>query len=96
MSNHEVNVEAKLDEIRGLLREAINKDKTNRMGMELWRPDWFKIMKGCTFDNLHANELVSVTKETARLALSALRQKNAEDYYHNNGAAAGELQRVLE
>lgn len=94
MSNHEVNVEAKLDEIRLLLREAIK--MSNRMGMELWRPDWFKIMKGSTFDNLHANELVSVTKETARLALSALRQKNAEDYYHNNGAAAGELQRVLE
>lgn len=65
------------------------------MGMELWRPDWFKIMQGCCFDNMRANELVSVTNETARLALSALKEKNAVDFYHNNGAAERELAIVV-
>lgn len=65
-------------------------------GMELWRPDWVEIMKGCCFDNPRASELVSVTQETARLALSAIKEQNARDYYHNFGAAARELQTVVE
>lgn len=60
-------------------------------GMELWRPDWVKIMKGCVFDHMDANELVQITRETARLAQSALREQNAHDFYHNNGAAEREL-----
>lgn len=65
-------------------------------GMELWRPDWFKLMKGCCFDNMRANELVSITNETARCAMVALQKINAEDYYHNNGAAERELAKALE
>lgn len=69
-----------------------------RQGMELWRPDWFEVMKGCAFpveNHLHANELVSVTRETARLSLGALSNIMAQDYYHNHGAAAEELKHVL-
>ena len=64
-------------------------------GMELWRPDWFKIMKGCVFDNVHANELVTITNETASCAASALRYLNEREFYHNNGAAERELLIVL-
>lgn len=65
-------------------------------GMELWRPSWAKIMEGYCFDNPNADELVTITNETARLALSALETQNAQDYYHNYGAAASELIKVLE
>ena len=64
-------------------------------GMELWRPDWFKLMKGSVFNHMQANELVTVTHETARLALGVLKAQNERDYYHNYGAAADELREVL-
>lgn len=65
-------------------------------GMELWRPDWVKIMEGAVFDNPNASELVEVTHETARLALSAIRYLMAQDAYHNYAAAASEIHKVLE
>lgn len=65
-------------------------------GMELWRPAWQKIMEGCCFDNPDAEELVSITHETAKLALAALESQNAQDYYNNYGAAENELIKVLE
>lgn len=67
--------------------------------MELWRPDWPEIYKGsaayqsCMPDV--ANALIPVTRETLRLALSALRAQNEQDYYHNYGAAERELHQVL-
>lgn len=68
-------------------------------GMELWRPDWFKVMEGCTFNedgrNNDANELVSITKETAKLALLAIKTQCETDYYHNYGAAKIELIHIL-
>lgn len=64
-------------------------------GMELWRPDWVRLMADCGGVEMDANELVSVTRETARLAETALRAKNAEEYYHNYGAAEREIQRAL-
>lgn len=43
----------------------------------------------------HDQELISVTRHTLELALSALRRQMAEDYYHNHGAAATEIYEVL-
>lgn len=71
-----------------------------RQGMELWRPDWVEIyrVRGYECDVMPdvAGELLEVTRETLRLALSALKKQNAEDYYHNYGAAAVEIERVLQ
>lgn len=68
-------------------------------GMELWRPDWVKIYRvpgyECHVMPDVAGELLSATRETLRLALSALDEQNKQDYYHNYGAAAEELRRVL-
>lgn len=68
-------------------------------GMEPWRPDWFRVMANCAFNqdgsHVDANELVSVTRYTAELALSAVQKQCAEDYYHNYGAARSELTNVL-
>jgi hypothetical protein len=62
-------------------------------GMELWRPDWAKI--NGEYGRVDAGELVSITKETARLAASAIRSQNERDYYHNYAAAERELTAVL-
>lgn len=58
-------------------------------GMELWRPDWEKIM-GCQADP-NANELITITRETASIAMCALAQQNREDAYNNVMAAEREL-----
>jgi len=62
-------------------------------GMELWRPVWCDIIDDA---KPRSQELCSVTLETARLALSAIREQNMRDYYHNYGAAARELREVLD
>ena len=62
-------------------------------GMELWRPDWAKI--NGTYNRPDAEELVQVTRETARLALGCLQDQNAKDYYGNYGAAERELTHIL-
>lgn len=59
------------------------------------RPDWHKVYQGVAHQYDRDNELVLVTRETLRLAKSALRKQNAEDYYHNYGAAEGECLSVL-
>jgi hypothetical protein len=70
-----------------------------RQGMELWRPDWVKVYRvrgyECNVMPDIAGELLTVTRETLRLALSALREQNGKDYYDNYGAAAQEIERVL-
>ena len=43
-----------------------------------------------------AGELLTVTRESLRLSLSALLKQNAEDYYDNYGKAAAEIMHVLE
>lgn len=62
------------------------------------RPDWDSLYKGV----VHLadvpgrdNELVQITRETARLAMNALREQNANDYYRNFGAAQDEICNVL-
>ena len=64
-------------------------------GMELWRPDWYRLMKDCGGASTDSEELVSITRYSAQLALSALRKQNEEDYYHNYGAAEKELKNAL-
>lgn len=61
--------------------------------MELWRPDWTRLMGEQNHPD--AEELVTVTKETARLSLSALNAQNEQDAYHNYMAAAEELRHVV-
>lgn len=70
---------------------------SRQQGMELWRPDWCKIYAGTAGHHQPDIDggLVSVTRETCRLAMSALRQQNAQDYYHNYGAAERELHTIL-
>lgn len=69
-------------------------------GLELWRPYWPDVYKGsaayqsCMPDV--AGELLTVTRESLRLALNALRAQNAEDYYNNYGTAEREIAKVLE
>lgn len=64
--------------------------------MELWRPDWSEVY-GRGNDRLPDvdGELLCVTRETLRLARSALRRVMAEEYYHNSGAAEHEIAAVL-
>jgi hypothetical protein len=60
------------------------------------RPDWMAVYAGTHHDSGRDGELVTVTRETARLALAALDRKNGQDAYHNYMAAAGGLRAVLE
>jgi hypothetical protein len=64
-----------------------------------WRPDWPKIYKDCSIPgSIHpdvANALLSVTRETLRLSLSAIEYQQSQDAYHNFAHAADELRRVL-
>lgn len=55
--------------------------------------DWVQVMGNQAEPD--DNELVVITRGTARLAQYALRIKNAEDYYWNYGAAERELGAVL-
>ena len=61
------------------------------------RPDWNDIYKNtCGGPEPERNqELVTVTRETLRLAQAALRKMNEDDYYHNNGAAEQEIRAML-
>jgi hypothetical protein len=63
---------------------------------EPFRPQWRQIYEGCDFDFVAKQQLVSITAETASLALSAVRRANGEDFYHNMGAAECELSSVVE
>ena len=65
-------------------------------GMELWRPDWFKVYGSSFAVDHRANDLVSVTRETARVALEAVYKVSEKDYYQNAGIAMRELKKVLE
>jgi hypothetical protein len=60
------------------------------------RPVWAEVYRNCVHTpSWKDQELVAVTRETLRLAQSALRQLNAADYYHNYGAAEREIIEVL-
>lgn len=60
------------------------------------RPVWAEVYKDCSHvPSWRDQDLVSVTRETLRLSLSALKEIMAKDYYHNYGAAAREIGEVL-
>jgi hypothetical protein len=60
------------------------------------RPDWTKVMTGCGGADAEDNGYVTITKGTAKLAKSALRYQNSQDFYHNYGYAEQELIDLLE
>lgn len=59
------------------------------------RPDWPRIYAGAAHVANRDGELVQVTRETLRLAASALRAANEAEAYHNLMAAEREALRVL-
>lgn len=61
-----------------------------------YHPDWYKVMEGCGGARKDANNLVMITRETARLAASAIAAQQRTDAYHNFAAAFRELTGVLE
>lgn len=63
-------------------------------GMELWRPDWFKLDPST--QDMRANELVTITRGTAKVAIACCQMAMEQDYYHTTGAAERELRRVLD
>jgi len=69
-----------------------------KQGMELWRPDWPTIYKGTARFSLpdKDNALVTVTRETLRIAKGCIATQMEQDYYHNYGAAYNEILKVLE
>jgi hypothetical protein len=60
-----------------------------------YKPDWDKVMADCGGAQLHDNERVIITRGTARLAKSAIRQSQEEEAYHNFAHAERELDDVL-
>jgi hypothetical protein len=55
------------------------------------RPDWEKLY-GYRSDHMaKAQELVVVTRHTAELAMSALKERLARDWYNNSARACQEL-----
>lgn len=60
------------------------------------RPIWLEVYRGCAHTPDRDNFLLSVTRETLRLAASVLKRQCEEDYYHNYGAALEEIRNALE
>jgi len=59
-------------------------------------PDWSKVYRDCGHDGARDQEPITVTRETARLALAALDRANGQCAYHNSMTAAGELRGRLD
>ncbi len=59
------------------------------------RPVWAEVYKGCVHTPDRDQFLLNITRETLRLAASALRKQCEEDYYHNYGAALNEIDYAL-
>jgi hypothetical protein len=53
--------------------------------------DWNEVMDGYGGARPDDNDMVQITKGTARLARAAIHEQNEFDYYHNFGAAEREL-----
>lgn len=71
--------------------EAISKPSP-----EVPRPNWREVYDREGRDYDADQQLISATRETLRLARSALQQICEQDYYHNYGAARAELTALLE
>lgn len=57
--------------------------------------DWNQVYRNVAHTYDRDNELVSITRESARLALSAIKMFMETDVYHNYAAAEYELKKVL-
>lgn len=62
--------------------------------MAVNRPDWTKVMDDGALSE--DNGYVTITKGTAKLAMSSIRQVMEIDYYHNYGRAYQEINDLLE
>jgi hypothetical protein len=63
--------------------------------MSRYKPDWNKVMADCGSAHSDDNECVIVTRGTARLAKSAIRQSQKDVAYHNFAHAERELDDAL-
>lgn len=59
------------------------------------RPHWAKIYEKDFFGQDGDQQLLTVTRESLRLAASALRESISRDAYHNSMAASREIEAVL-
>jgi hypothetical protein len=59
------------------------------------RPVWANVYKNVAHTPDRDQFLLSVTRESLRLAASCLRAQCEEDYYHNYGAALNEIEYAL-
>jgi hypothetical protein len=62
---------------------------------EIPRPDWESIYEDCAHKPDRDQELVSVTRETLRLALHAMTARQRDDAYHNVAAGVREINAAL-
>lgn len=59
---------------------------------EVTRPNWFHVYRGIAWTfNPNANDLVLVTRESARIGASALSREIEKEAYHTAIAAENEL-----
>lgn len=56
-----------------------------------WQPDWRSVYENVAHTNDGDQDIIGVTRETLRLAQSAIRQSQSRDAYHNYDAAEREL-----
>lgn len=61
----------------------------------LRRPHWPDVYAGCAFTPDRDHDLVPVTRESLRLALSAIKESQRRDAYHNYQAAWQEIEAAL-
>lgn len=57
--------------------------------------DWNEVYRNVAHVYDRDNELLSVSRESLRLALAALTKSNSEEAYHNLMAAEYEIRKVL-
>ncbi len=86
-SSREGIVRSTLSNNINIILSALDKMSAPKSG----RPDWTAIYRDSAHTPDRDDELIVVTREALRLALSALQKQNGEDYYHNYGAAASEI-----
>ena len=61
----------------------------------VFRPNWERVYENTTHAPDRANDLLLITRETARLAASAIAETQTQDAYDNFDAALKEIREVL-
>lgn len=93
IANGDGNNASEADAVLAVINAALAGENVSEFKGQ--RPDWERVYNGCAHAPDRDQQLVTVTRETARLAHSALQEINAQDFYHNNGAAQNELNDAL-